>query len=336
MKYILAVLALGVLILVHELGHFIMAKINKVKVIEFSIGMGPKIFTYKGKETNYSISLLPIGGYVEMLGTHETIDEENSFSSKSPLRRISIVIAGVVMNFILAMGIFTAITMHSGYTDLSIKEVVADGAFAEAGIEAGSKILKINGEKVKLFEEASIEIGKGKEMDIQYKDANGEIKNTILKPKYDKKEKKYLVGVYFNLNKNPGVVDAFTHSCYQTKYLIEETVSTLVNLVTGKGNFKTDLGGPVTVVRLSAGAAEAGMWTLIYLVGLMSISLAVFNIVPFPFLDGGWAVLLLIELITRRKVPDKVVGVLNTIGFILIMGLMVAVTIKDIIFPASF
>ena len=335
MKYILAIIALGVLIIVHELGHFIMAKINKVKVNEFSIGMGPKIFTYYGKETKYSLSLLPIGGYVEMLGSQEEVDEENSFSTKSPLRRISIIIAGVVMNFILAMCIFTAVTMHYGYTELSIKEVVENGAFYDAGIEAGSKITAIDGEKVKIYEQAAMIINEGKEMEIQYT-IDGKTKTTTVTPKYNKDEKRYMIGVMFNRKEDPGIVEAFKQSCYETKYLIEQTVTTIVNLVTGKGNFKTDIGGPVTVVRLSAGAAEAGMWNLVYLVGLMSISLAVFNIIPFPFLDGGWTVLLLIELITRRKVPDKVVGVLNTLGFILIMALMVIVTIKDIIFPASF
>lgn len=239
------------------------------------------------------------------------------------------------MNFILAMGIFTAVTMHYGYNELSIKEVVAGGAFEDAGIKEGSKITAINGEKVKIYEEAAMIITEGKEMEIQY-DLNGKSKTATVTPKYNEEEKKYMIGVMFNRKTDPGIVESFKQSCYETKYLIKQTVTTLVNLVTGKGNFKTDLGGPVTVVRLSAGAAEAGMWTLVYLVGLMSISLAVFNIIPFPFLDGGWTVLLLIELITRRKVPDKVVGVLNTIGFILIMGLMVAVTIKDIIFPANF
>ena len=115
MKYVLAVLALGVLIIVHELGHFIMAKVNKVKVIEFTIGMGPKIFTYQGKETKYCLSLFPVGGYVQMLGQGEESDDEASFTQKSAFRRFTIVIAGVVMNFILAIILFTACICHSGY-----------------------------------------------------------------------------------------------------------------------------------------------------------------------------------------------------------------------------
>ena len=141
MKYVLAIFALGVLIIVHELGHFIMAKINKVKVIEFSIGMGPKIFTYKGKETNYSLSLLPVGGYVQMLGAQEESEEEGSFTSKSPFRRITIIVAGVIMNFILAIAIFTAVMCHFGYQDTSINEVLQDGPLLEAGIKNADKIL---------------------------------------------------------------------------------------------------------------------------------------------------------------------------------------------------
>lgn len=336
MKYVLAILALGVLILVHELGHFIMAKVNGVKVNTFSIGMGPKIFTYHGKETEYSLSLLPIGGYVEMLGTGEAVDDEKSFSNKSPLRRISIVIAGIVMNFILAIGLFTAVLSHYGFAETTIDKLTPNGALLEAGVKEGSEIKEINGSKIITYFDIQLcsDIAEGKELDIVYK-YKGETKNVTITPKYSKKDKRYLMGASFSYDKNPSVLKSTSQSFKEIGSLVKMIGKTLGNLITGKGNFKTDIGGPVAVVQVSAQAAESGIWSLMYLVAYMSISLAVFNLIPIPALDGGWAVLLLIELITRRKVPEKVVGVLNTIFFILLMVLMFAVTVKDILFPVA-
>ena len=124
MYIIMAILAFGVLIIVHELGHFTLAKLNGVRVEEFSIGMGPKIFSKQGKETKYSLGLFPIGGYVKMMGEEENVEDERSFSAKSPLRRISIIIAGVFMNYVLAIVIFTTIIHNFGYTNTTLTEVV--------------------------------------------------------------------------------------------------------------------------------------------------------------------------------------------------------------------
>lgn len=337
LKYILAIIALGILIIVHELGHFILAKINKVKVEEFSIGMGPKIFTYQGKETKYSLGLLPVGGYVQMLGQGEDSDAEGSFTSKSPFRRFTVIIAGVLMNFIMAIIIFTAVTMHFGYGETSIDEVTADGPIQMVGLQSGDNITKINGKKVFTYYDINIATGSsnGEEMNITY-ERNGENVDVTIKPKYLEEESRYIIGAKFNYNSEPSIIQATAHSFKETATLVTQTVRSIAKLVTGNGSFKTDLGGPVTVVNLSAQAAESGMWDLLNLVGLLSISLAVFNLIPFPALDGGTALLILIEMITRRKVPDKVIGVINGVGFICLMILMVAVTVKDILFPASF
>lgn len=117
--------------------------------------------------------------------------------------------------------------------------------------------------------------------------------------------------------------------------MVKQTYKSLQLLVTGKLNLKTDVGGPVTIIRMSGEAAKSGIQTLAYFLGVISINLAVFNLLPFPALDGGWAIILFIELITRRKVPDKVVGAINYVGFMILMGLMALVTLKDIIFPVQ-
>lgn len=339
MKYILAILALGVLIIVHELGHFIMAKVNKVKVIEFTIGMGPKVFSYQGKETLYSISLLPIGGYVEMLGSHEDVDDERSFSSKSPIRRISIIIAGVFMNFVLAIRIFTAVLTYHGYADNTVGALTKDAPLEKAGVEVGSRITAINGSKIFTYVDisANTDLSTGKEVTVKYEYKGKEKEVKVTPELYEDEDgsSRYIIGFTYGVVKDPTLWQGVKQSFKQTATLINQTVKTLVNLITGNGSFKKDLGGPVTVVKLSADAAESGMWDLMNLVAILSISLAIFNLIPFPALDGGWTILLLIELITRRKVPEKFVAVINTVGMVLLLALMVAVTVKDILFPAS-
>ncbi|MGG7175992.1 M50 family metallopeptidase [Clostridium paraputrificum] len=337
MNYVWAILGFGLLIIVHELGHFTLAKLNGVKVVEFSIGMGPKIFSHQGKETKYTLALLPIGGFVNMLGEEEEVAAEGSFSSKSPLRRISIIVAGALMNFLLAIVIFTAFFCNFGFKSTELSAIVPDGAIAEVGLLPGDKIVKIDGSKVFTFDDISVgtTLAKGNEMTLTYK-RDGEVNEAKIKPQFIEDENRYAIGGYFTPVENPTIMQGFTQSFKQTGTLISQTFKSFKMIFTGEANLKTDVGGPVTIIKMSAGAAKMGAWNLLYLVAFLSVSIAIFNLLPFPALDGGWTVILLIELITRRKVPDKVVGVLNTVGFMLLIGLMVLVTIKDIIFPMSF
>lgn len=336
MKYVLALIGFGLLVIVHELGHFIMAKINKVKVIEFSIGMGPRILSYQGKETRYSLALLPIGGFVMLLDGEENIDDPGCMLNKSHLRRISVMIAGIIMNFLFAMALFTTFYYNVGFGSKALAEVTEDGAASEAGILPGDEITKVDGKKMYIYDDVSMAIAeaKDKEMEIEYV-RNGESYKTNLIPKYNEEYDRYMIGVSFEKIQNPSVIESLKHSTFETRTLVNETLFSIKKLVTGKGNFKTDVGGPVSVVKVSASAAEMGIWNFIYLIGILSISLAVFNALPFPKLDGGTTLILLIEMITRRKVPEKVLTAINAFGFIMLMILMVAVTIKDILFPIS-
>lgn len=337
MNYILAILGFGLLIIVHEFGHFIAAKLNGVKVAEFSIGMGPKILSHQGKETRYSLSLLPIGGYVQMLGEEEAVDDERSFSAKSPLRRISIILAGAFMNFVLAIVILSTIFNIFGFATTSLDRIEAGTPAASAGLMPGDRITRVNGSKV--FTNSDISVGvnmnKGKKIDLEYE--RGGLKDTVtIEPAYIEDEGRYMIGVYFKGEENPSILSSIKESFNETASLISQTFKGLKMIFTGEANLKTDVGGPVTIIKMSAGAAEVGVWNLMKLVAILSVSIAVFNLLPFPALDGGWAVILFIELITRRKVPDKIVGALNTVGFMLLIGVMILVTIKDIIFPISF
>ena len=337
MYYILALLGFGVLIIVHEFGHFTLAKLNGVKVEEFSIGMGPKILSHQGKETKYSLGLFPIGGYVRMLGEEEASDDERSFSSKSPLRRISIIIAGAFMNLVLAVVIFTVIFTKFGYAEKTIKEVRSGSPAEIAGLMPEDEFLKVDGSKV--FSQQDVSVGivlaKDKPVDLTI-DRNGEEKTITVTPEYDEEQQSYIIGITFNKNAEPTIFESFKHSFAQGASLVSQVFKGFGSIIKGEANLKTDVGGPVTIVKMSASAAKTGIWTLVNLVAVLSVSIAVFNLLPLPALDGGWTVLLLIELITRRKVPDKIVNVINTVGFMFLIGLMVLVTVKDIIFPMSF
>ncbi|NFT07129.1 MULTISPECIES: M50 family metallopeptidase [Clostridium] len=331
-----AILAFSVLIIVHELGHFTLAKLNGVRVEEFAIGMGPKVFSKKGKETTYSLRLFPIGGFVNMMGEEEAVQDNRSFSEKSPLRRISIIIAGAVMNYILAIVIFACIAGKFGYKVPEVVNVLPDYPAIESGLQEGDKFIKIDGSKVFTADDvtAGILMAKGAPVDLTVKRGN-EIKNFTVTPKLSE-ENQYMVGIGFGVETNPSIGSSIKHSVNQTASLVSQTFKGLKMIFTGKSNLKTDVGGPLTIIKMSAKTAESGIWNLMYFVGFISVSLAVFNMLPFPALDGGWTVILLIELITRRKVPDKIVETLNYVGFMCLIGLMILVTIKDIIFPVKF
>ena len=194
----MAILGFSLLIIVHELGHFIMAKVNGIKVEEFSIGMGPEIFSKKGKETQYSLRLFPIGGYVKMLGEEEVSDDERSFSSKSPLRRITVILAGVTMNIIFAIVAFSIIISNRGYTEARISKLEPNTPAIESGLQVGDKILAIDGSRVFTTTDVSmgIQLSKGKTVDLLV-NRNGKKENIYLENTYQLGyESMYMIAKY--------------------------------------------------------------------------------------------------------------------------------------------
>ncbi|MGL5381267.1 M50 family metallopeptidase [Clostridium sp.] len=339
MYIIFALLGFSLLIIVHELGHFVMAKVNGIKVEEFAIGMGPKIFSTQGGETKYSIGLFPIGGYVKMLGEEEESRDERSFSSKSPLRRISVIIAGAFMNFVFAILIFTIFLTKFGYRMPEVREVTTGSPAYEAGIVEGDKFLKVDGSKVFAADDIVVGINMAKDKPVDFLiERNGEKKEVTVTPKLVEENgaSRYIIGFAFSEKENPTIMESFKESFKQTASMVGQTFKGLKMMVTGEANFKTDVGGPVTIIKMSSEAAKNGIWNLMYFIAFISINLAVFNMLPFPALDGGWTIILLIELITKRKVPEKIVGTINYVGLMLLFGFMILVTIKDILFPIKF
>ena len=338
MYIIAAILGFSLLIIVHELGHFMLAKLNGIKVEEFSIGMGPQVFSKMGKETQYSLRLFPIGGYVKMLGEEEVSDDERSFSSKSPLRRISVILAGAAMNIIFALLLFGIVFSNRGFTLPIISSVVQDSPAFEAGLEKGDKIVKIDGSRVFTASDVSIgiQLSKGEKIQLLV-DRNSERKEITVVPELVKEDgvESYKIGFYYTPLENPTIGQTLNYTVKETISSVGQTYKSLQMMFSGQVNFKTDVGGPVTIIKMSGEAAKSGLMTLARFLGFISINLAVFNLLPFPALDGGWTVILFIELITRRKVPDKIVGALNTVGIYIINGINACGNIKGYYIPCK-
>lgn len=336
MYIVLALMAFGILIMIHELGHFIMAKVNNVKVEEFAIGMGPQIFSIKGKETVYSLKILPIGGYVKMYGEEEEVGDPRAFMGKSPLQKISIVAAGAVMNYLLAVLIFTLISFNNGFTKPVINEIVPNSPAEKIGLMPGDTIKEINSHKVIIWEDFTLHVmmSNGTDINLKY-ERNGKTQSVTLIPEKDMEENRFKVGVGAAVIENPSLGASINHGFKQSVSTINQAIFSLKTIFTGKAKLN-DVGGPVTIIRVSGAAAKAGIWNLMWFTALLSVQLAVFNLLPFPALDGGWVFILLIELISRRKVSDKIIQTVNYIGMSLLLLLMLLVTIKDILFPIKF
>ena len=273
-----------------------------------------------------------------MLGEEEESEDERSFSSKSPLRRISVIIAGVTMNVIFAIIAFAFIISNRGYLEPVISKLAENTPAVEAGLEVGDRILKIDGSRVFTTTDVSmgVQMAKGNSVDLLV-ERNGSKENITVTPKLieENGSQMYQIGFNYTPVENPTIIQSIKESFNETISLVGQTYKSLAMMVTGKVNFKTDVGGPVTIIKMSTQVAKNGLISLTYFLGFLSINLAVFNLLPFPALDGGWTVILLIELITRRKVPDKIVGALNYAGFMVLIGFMIIVTLKDILFPIN-
>lgn len=330
---LLALLAFSVLIIGHELGHFCVAKLNNVKVEEFSVGMGPKLLGKKGKETEYSVRAIPFGGYVKMLGEQgEESSDERALNNKTPLQKLSIVVAGPLMNFILAIILFGIIGYASGVKVPVVSKVELNSPAYTAGILEGDKIIAVDEAQVSSWDDfvRAINEKKDSQMQITLLRKNNTLTKKVT-PKALPEENRYIVGVYPSIEKTT-FVGAISHGFTETFSLTKETFNFLGGLFQKKVPL-SGVGGPVSVMRISAKAAEAGILTLLWISAYISVQLAIFNLLPIPALDGGWILISIIEIIIGRKLNEEKIGKITYVGFVLLMSLAVLVTIKDILYP---
>lgn len=332
MNLIIAILGFGFLVLVHELGHYFLARANGVKVEEFSIGMGPTVISKEGKHTKWSIKALPIGGACQMKGeaTGEEDKSEDSFQEKSPLRKMSIIAAGPIMNLITALILFIGLVSVYGMEDTVINEVVPDSPAQSAGIMPGDKILSIGGYKTDTFTDVSTGIFRLGNNPGTFKFLrNGETKEVTVTPKLDEKTGLKLIGIKVKLKENLSFGEAFKGGFLTMKSNIRQNLASLKMLVTGQVGVK-NLGGPVAVLGMASSASKAGFGIFLRFLAIISVMLAVFNLLPIPALDGGWILMLFIELIRGKKISEKFLNIWNGIGFAFLITLMLLVTMKDV------
>ncbi|MGV8059662.1 MAG: RIP metalloprotease RseP [Smithellaceae bacterium] len=340
------IVLLGVLIFIHELGHFLAARIGGVGVLKFSLGFGPKIFGKKIGETEYVLSWIPLGGFVKLLGEsdNETLppeDERRSFLKQPTWKRMLIVLAGPVFNFLLAIVIFVIVFMY-GVPNLTadIGEVQKESAASSAGIISGDKIIAIDGKAIIHWEDVRpiIAEGKGKEVEIVI-ERGSEKKVFLVKPKMSKSRNlfgeeisTYLIGISSSgksvvERKNPW--QASIAAGEKTWEISKLTLLAVVKMVEGTISPRT-LGGPIFIAQVAGAQVKEGIIPFILFMALLSINLGVINLFPIPVLDGGHVMFYAIEMVIRREISVKVKEIAQQIGFALLVMLMIFVIMIDI------
>jgi len=379
---ILALFLFGVLIFVHELGHYIAARLCKVKVLEFAIGMGPKLIKWQSKKTGtkYSLRLLPVGGFCSMKGEGEydnpdekskestgsddssdNIDDDNapdSYRNKPAWMKMIILAAGAFMNIIVGFLMTFALVLGSrqnGEIVLASNTVAkfTDHAIsAETGLEVGDKIVKVGNVSVHTGTELAYEItNQGKETEdyFQYAGADSEVLRKVVSLDLTvirDGEKIKLEGVKFLAEETQGSVFGSTdfyalrekttfgsvmkHVWFRSLSSIKMVWDSLIGLLTGRFSLSS-VSGPVGTTQVITQAASMGWYTLIYIFVVIAMNLGVFNLLPFLPLDGGHIVFAFYELIARKPAPKKFMETCQIIGILLMFGLMIVVTVKDII-----
>ena len=341
---IFGILMFGILIFVHELGHFIAAKLSGVGIYEFSIGMGPKIWSHVGKDgVLYALRLLPIGGFVAMHGEDddENCDNENTSLSKKPIwKRFIVISAGAVMNILLGFFIAFFLVIFGGdissTTIESFRFADIGETDADQGLKSGDRIIKVGDRAINVWHDFVYELMNipGKEVDITVI-RNGEKKVIQNYRVYSVTDPK--TGI--SLGASPIVpeiaektpLEVMKQTLCQPISIVHVTWDSLINTLKGKYGTET-ISGPVGVVSEMKEIKETGGTpSLFFLMLLITINLGVMNLLPFPALDGGRLLLLIIEAIRRKPLPKKVGAAINAAGLIVLLGLMFLITCKDVL-----
>jgi len=341
---IVFILILGIIVLVHELGHFLWAKKFGVYIYEFSIGMGPVIYSKKRKKDGitYKIRALPIGGFVSMAGEvyedDKKVPKERCLCNKPVWQRIIVMAAGVINNFIMAIVLLFVMSLFWGSQSLEPKvaQVVEGYPMADAGIVKDDLIVSINGHKINTWDEAQIVLHYKNDKDFyefRIRHIDGTEENYKITPKVEKNEEGVetkVFGVHINQEKTSGLWNKIKYSFEKFWTTIVSMWLTIAGLITGKISIDA-LSGPVGIYTVVGQSISYGLYSVLFLLAYLSINVGVINIIPFPAFDGGRIFFLLIEKIKGSPVNQKFENWCHTIGFILLMALILFITVKDII-----
>lgn len=338
--FLITVIVFGVLIFVHELGHFIAARIFGVRVNEFAIGMGPKLFSYKGKKsgTLYSLRLLPIGGYNSIEGEDGDSDSEDSFCTKPVWQRMIIIVSGALMNILLGFIIMTVIVLAtknyaSNVIDVFVKsEGMTEYPTEYGGLKSGDKILKINGDRVHIADEVSYAIFNegGSPVNVTViRDGKKQIIENVQFPTAESGGVVYGMRNFYFKVEPKNFVNTVKHTFYGSINSMVQIFDSLKGIVSGKYGFK-DVSGPIGVGEAIGEATKIGITPLLTLTVLLAMNLGIFNLLPIPALDGGRLVFLIIEAIRRKPLPKDVEATVNGVGMLVLLGIVAIVAFKDV------
>ncbi len=346
MVYILAGLLLfGVMVLIHEFGHFLFAKLGGIGVVEFSIGMGPRLCSRVWGETRYSIKLLPFGGSCMMVGEDADNPDPAAFNNKSVWTRISVIAAGPVFNLIAALLSAMVVVAQVGHDMPVLYEVVEGSPAYEAGLQSGDVLTRMNNRRISSRRDVSLYLMShpGEPLTIRYeRQVEGETLDfvTRLEPRFNPEYQSYMMGVSFlgNYKKADNVLEFLDYSIYEVKYCINTTFDGISMLFRKQMKVQDAIAGPVGIVSMVGETIEEGQrggaavllnviatWSLV-----LSATLGIMNLLPIPAMDGGRLVFLILEVLRGRPVDPEKEGMVHAAGMVFLMMLMVLVLVNDI------
>ena len=318
---------LGFLIFIHESGHFLIAKLFKVKVKEFAIGFGPIIWKKQGKETKYVLRLIPLGGFVNLLGEEEASDEEGSYSKAARWKKALILLAGGSVNIIFGILVYFILVAGMGnYISSTVDKTMENSVAQSVSLQTGDRIISANGKKIRLKSDIDSVVSKGEEIVLEIK-RNDEILKITVMPTQDEKTGRYYLGIIFKVAEN-GFGNNVYYGFWDTVDFVGSIAENIKELFTGNVGID-QLTGPVGISEVVV--KTSNLEQFIYILALISLSLGVTNLLPFPPLDGGKILLLLIEGIIRRPIKENINNAIQMTGFLLLIVLAIVVTYNDVL-----
>ncbi len=331
--YAIAILLFLILIVIHEFGHFIAAKLSGVRVNEFAVGFGPKILKWGKGETQYSVNLVPLGGYCAMEGEDESSTDQRAFCNKKPWQRFLIVVMGAVFNLILGL-ILVSITLipQERFTTTTVDSFRENAVSVQYGLQEGDKIVEVDGRKIFSTYDLSYAFSNVDDgmIDITVKRDGKKIALDDVKFASEEIEGiNYLTVDFYVVGRQKTFVSFITHSFNTAISNCAVVYRSLIDLLTGRYGISA-ISGPVGVTAAIGSVAKQNLLDIIPIMALITINLGLFNLLPLPALDGGRLVFILLEMIFRKPVPQKYESIVHAVGMILLLALMAVISFKDI------
>ena len=334
---LIAILVFGFLIFIHEFGHYIFARIFKVTITEFSIGMGPKLVWYDSKKTGirYALSAIPIGGYVAMVGEDSESDDPNAFNKKPAWQRLIITVAGAAVNIlagIIAIIIIASLSKLGSTTVAAFPETEYIVRSSDSGLEVDDTVIRVDGKRIKTIDQLSYEImRRGYEpVDILVLRNGEEVMLEDVRFPTDEEQGQTFGVMDFQVYKaDKNVFKVLGYSFSKAFLIVRMCWESIIDLMTGRYTMAA-VSGPVGISEAIGTAANQSWLALLNITALISMNLGVMNLLPLPALDGGRTIMILYEMITRKKIPSNIESTINAVGLMVLLGLSAIIMIKDI------